>query len=159
VKLRAISPHVVILVPGALGLLCVSVIDNQVNFAARQRFNTLFAGHLVKIDKPEKVAVIGDRQGLHPELHCAVHQPVYSASPVQQAVIGMNVQVDKFLVAQSHTSSIQTTTGLIKNEITELFTYSQCGSVAENRSCYRRNKLNRKTVVMAVRLRMAVAVV
>jgi hypothetical protein len=42
--------------------------------------------------------VIGERHGAHPELGRSIHQTVDPAAAVEQAVVGVNMEVDEIFV-------------------------------------------------------------
>jgi len=71
----------------------------EVELAADQWLDTLALGHRVEIYGAKQVAVVGEREGGHPELARPVRQPVDPAASVQEAVVRMDMEVDEVLVA------------------------------------------------------------
>ena len=75
---------------------------NEVEFAADDRLDALGLGGVVELDRTVKIAVVGEREGLHPQLRRAIHQPVDPARAVEEAVVGMDVEVDEILIGGRH---------------------------------------------------------
>jgi hypothetical protein len=67
----------------------------HVDLAAQDGPEALFPAGVVEGHRPEQVAVVGDGQGLHPQAHRLVHQLVNVNGPVEQAVLGMQVEMDE----------------------------------------------------------------
>ena len=65
----------------------------------------LLAAGVVEGDGPEHVAVVGDGHRLHAEAHALLDQLVDAAGAVEQAVLGVQVQVDE-VAARAHSHSI-----------------------------------------------------
>ena len=66
-----------------------------VEFATDQRLEVGGFGGIKKLDGAEHVAVVGQRDGGLAQLGRAFHQPVDFAGSVQQAVVGVDVEVDE----------------------------------------------------------------
>ena len=67
----------------------------HVKLATDERLDAGSFGGLVESDGTEQVTVIGEGQGGHAEFGGSLHQTVDPASPVEQGVVGVNVEVDK----------------------------------------------------------------
>ena len=67
----------------------------HVDLAAEDGRNTPVAAGVVERHRPEHVAVIGDGQRLHAEPRGLVHEGVDLAGPVEEAVLGVQVEVDE----------------------------------------------------------------
>ncbi len=77
-------------VPAALG---------DINFAANDGLNVAFAGFMEKIGGGKQVAVVGDGHGRHFQTRGFVQKLGNLASAVQQAVVRVQVQVNKLRIA------------------------------------------------------------
>ena len=75
---------------------------DEVEFAADDRLDAFGLGGVVELDRAVKIAVVGERESLHPQLRRAIHQPVDPARAVEQAVVGMDVEVDEILIGGRH---------------------------------------------------------
>ena len=62
----------------------------------------LLAAGVVEGDRAEHVAVVGDGQRLHAHARRLLDQLVDVAGPVEQAVLGVEVEVDELGRAHSH---------------------------------------------------------
>lgn len=83
------------------------IIIDEVSFAAKERFDFVaqwllcffirrrLGGLAPEIKKPEKVSVVSDGNGFLPERRGAIHESVNAAATIKEAIIGMDVQVDK----------------------------------------------------------------
>lgn len=71
---------------------------HEVNFGADQRFDVVFLGGSVKIDRTEEISVVGKCDRLHSEMAGLGKQTVDPAGSVEEAVIGVNVEMNEFLV-------------------------------------------------------------
>jgi hypothetical protein len=89
------------LVVGAALLLEARSFD-EVELAADERLDALGLGGVVELDRAVEIAVIGEGDGGHAELDRAVHQPVDPAAAVEQAVVGVDVEVDEVFVGGRH---------------------------------------------------------
>ena len=77
----------------ATGILLEAAAGGDVGLVADDRIDP---GRLclgVKLECPVQVAVVGDRQGIHPQLGRAGHEPVDGAGSVEQAVVAVAVEV------------------------------------------------------------------
>ena len=86
---------------GAAGLFEARALD-EVDFAADQRLDALRLGLIVEIDRTEKIAMVGERERGHPQRLRAIHQPVDAAGAIEQAVIGVKVEMDEIFVGGRH---------------------------------------------------------
>ncbi len=89
--------------PGA-GLLEAAA-DRDVDLAAEDRLQSAVPARVVEGHGPEHVAVVRDREGLHPELGRVVHKLVEAARAVEEAVLGVEVEVDE-VGGRRHSHSI-----------------------------------------------------
>ena len=81
----------------------------HVELAAEDRLDAGLLGRQVEVDCAEEVPVIGERDRREPELLCLLDQLLELCGAVEQAVLGMHVQVDEFAVphrAPDHSHSI-----------------------------------------------------
>ncbi len=76
--------------------------DRDVDLAAQDRLDPLLPAGVVEGHRPEHVAVVGDGQPLHPEAPGLLDQLVDVARPVEEAVFGVQVQVDELGGRHSH---------------------------------------------------------
>ena len=53
---------------------------------------------IVELDRAVQIAVVGERHRAHPELGCALDQPVNPAATVEQTVVRVNMKVDEIFV-------------------------------------------------------------
>ena len=67
----------------------------HVALAADDRFDAGLVGLLIKFHRPEHGAVIGDGHGFHAELPGPFEEPIDADGAVQQAVLGVDVEVNK----------------------------------------------------------------
>ena len=96
--------EVVIDVPSArAGLLLEPAPGRDIDLAADDRLDALLARRLVKINRPVKHAVVGDRQRGELQLVRLVHQPVQTAGAIEQRILGVQMQMNKFGVRHSST--------------------------------------------------------
>jgi len=58
-------------------------------------FDTVFLYRLVKLNGTKEIAMIGHRYGRHLELFGTMCQAIDGDRPIQEAIIGMNVEMDK----------------------------------------------------------------
>jgi hypothetical protein len=75
---------------------------DEVKFAADERFDTFRLGGVIEIDGAKEIPVVGEGEGRHAEGHGAVHEAVDAAGSVQQAVVRMDVEMDKVLISGRH---------------------------------------------------------
>ena len=68
---------------------------SDVHLAADDRLHTLLHREGVEVDRAEEVPVISDGQGRHPVFLGFGDQRLQCARPVQQAILAVDVQVDK----------------------------------------------------------------
>jgi hypothetical protein len=67
----------------------------NVHLAADHRMHARRLGRVIELDRAEQVPVIGHGHGRHLLLERGLHELVDIASPIQQGVVGMAMQVDK----------------------------------------------------------------
>ena len=60
----------------------------------------------VEVDRPEQVAVVGNGHGRHLHLPGGVKQVLEPDGPVQQAVLGVQMEMDEFGVGHDYSHSI-----------------------------------------------------
>lgn len=75
---------------------------HEVEFAADQRFYPGGFGGVVEGNGPVKIAMIGQREGGHLEIDRPLHEPVYPAGPVEQTIVGMDVEMNEVFVGRRH---------------------------------------------------------
>jgi hypothetical protein len=46
--------------------------------------------------------MVGEGEGLHPQIGGAIHQSVDAASPIQEAIVAMDVKMNEILVDGTH---------------------------------------------------------
>ena len=68
----------------------------HIAFAADDRLDLGLQGLLIEIEGPEHGAVIGNGHGIHTELTGPFQKPVDPDGPIQETVLGVNVQMDEF---------------------------------------------------------------
>jgi hypothetical protein len=71
---------------------------HEVELAAYQGLEPLRLCGAVEFDGAVQIAMIGEGQGGHSQLRRAVHQPVYAAGSVEQAVVAVNVKMDEIFI-------------------------------------------------------------
>ena len=71
----------------------------HVDFAADDRFDVALAGFIEEIGGGEEIAVIGDGHGWHFLPGRFVQELAGFAGPIEQAVIGVNVKMNKLRLA------------------------------------------------------------
>ena len=76
----------------AVADLAVAV-DGDVRLDADDRLDADFLGLQVELHRPEHVAVVGDRDGIHAELLDALQQPLDAVAAVEQRVLAVQVEV------------------------------------------------------------------
>ena len=86
-------------IPLVAGILLKSAARGDVGLVADDRVDLRRLGGLVELQRPVKVAVVGDRKGVHPQFDRACHQPVDGTSPVEEAVVAVAVEVGERLRA------------------------------------------------------------
>ncbi len=97
------------LVAAVLGASLFSASGRDVELAAEDRLDAGLLGRVVEVDRAEEVAVIRERDGRELQLLGLVDQLLELGGTVEQAVLGMNVQVDEFAMlhrAPGHSHSI-----------------------------------------------------
>ena len=67
----------------------------EIGFHAQDRLDARAFGGAIEVDHREHRAVIGQRQGRHPQLRALRHQVGDAAQAVEQRVFGMDVQVNE----------------------------------------------------------------
>src|SRR5215472_13450838 len=73
----------------------VAAAFGKVNFAADDGLDVTLAGFIEEIRSSEKIAVVRDEHGGHLLARCLIQQLGSFAGPVEQAVIGVNVQMNE----------------------------------------------------------------
>ena len=86
----AVSPGVPLFVPPVAG--------RHVDFAAENRVDAALARLIVKDDRREHVAVLGDGERRHLQLDRAVEQLLDAAGAVEQRVLRVQVKVDELCI-------------------------------------------------------------
>ena len=79
----------------AAGLFLQAAARGDIDLAADDRFDSLFARRLVKINRAVKHAVVGDGQGGEFQFVRLFHQPVQAAGPIEQRILGVQMQMNK----------------------------------------------------------------
>ena len=92
---------------------------DEVEFAADERLDALGLGLVVELDRAVEIAVVGEGEGAHAELGGAIHQPVDAAAAIEQAVVGVDVEMDEILVGGRHGLVKQAQRGMRKAEMRE----------------------------------------
>ena len=96
-------------VAAVLGASLLPASGRDVELAAEDRLDAGLLGRVVEVDRAEEVAVIRERDGRELQLLGLVDQLLELGGTVEQAVLGMNVQVDEFAMlhrAPGHSHSI-----------------------------------------------------
>ena len=95
--------HQVVRLPPVHQHLLAVVARRDVDLAAQDRLDAVLARGLVEMHRAEQIAVVGDRQRHLPLLLRPLHDralvvfpPVQRAQPIQQAVLGVHVQMGEF---------------------------------------------------------------
>ena len=83
---------------GAAGLLFQPAARRDINLAADDRLDALFARRLVKINDAVHRAVVGDGERGKFQLMRLVHQPVQPAGAIEQRILGVQMKMDKVRV-------------------------------------------------------------
>ena len=81
------------------GILLKPAARGDVGLVADDRVELGGLGGLVELQGTVEIAVVGDRQGVHPEFDGTVHESVDRAGPVEQAVVAVAVEMDERLRA------------------------------------------------------------
>src|SRR5690606_2595409 len=68
---------------------------NEIEFAADERFDAGFLRSVVELDGTVEITVVGEGEGLHAELGGALHEPVDAAGAIEEAVVGVDVEMDE----------------------------------------------------------------
>jgi len=71
---------------------------DKVELAADDRLDLLGFRHVIELDRAKQVAVVRERERLHPEGGRAVRQLVYPAGAIEQAIVAVDVEVYEILV-------------------------------------------------------------
>ena len=77
------------------GLTFQAGAGRHVHFAADDGLDALGAGRLVKLNHPVHRPVVGDGEGREFQRVRPVHQLVQTARPVEERVLGVQMQMDK----------------------------------------------------------------
>jgi hypothetical protein len=75
------------------GILLKPAARGDVGLVADDRVDARLLRGVVKFEGAVEVAVVGDRQGVHPEFDRAAHEPVDGARAVEQAVVAVAVEM------------------------------------------------------------------
>ncbi len=86
--------QVVVLVVGRVGAMVLRLA--HVELASQDRLDPLRLGRIEKVNRPVDVPVVRHRNRLLPQRRDAINELVNVASPVQQRVFRMKMQVSKF---------------------------------------------------------------
>lgn len=87
----------VVVVLAALGAFGHFVVVDEVDFAADEGFDVVGFGGFVEVDGAEEVAVVGEGKGWHAELVGPVAEGVEAAAAIEEAVVGVDVEVDEWV--------------------------------------------------------------
>ena len=82
--------------------LFASAAGRDINFAADNGFDTLFACRLVKVNDAVHGAVVGDGQRGEFQFMGFVHQPVQTAGAIEQRILGVKMEMNKVRVRHEH---------------------------------------------------------
>jgi hypothetical protein len=74
----------------------------NVEFAANERLQVSGFGGVEKLDGSEHVAMVSEGDGGLAELGGALHQPIYLTGTIQEAVVRVDVEVDKIRGGDRH---------------------------------------------------------
>jgi len=80
---------------------------HEVEFASDEGFHAGAFGGVVEGNGSEEIAMIRQREGGHVEVDRALHEPVYPAGPVEQTIVGMDVEMNEIFVGRRHRSTSQ----------------------------------------------------
>ena len=83
----------------AAGVFLKPAAGRDVGLVADHRVDTGRLRRLVKLERAVKVAVVGDREGVHPQLDRAIDESIDRARPVEQAVVAVAVEMGEMLRA------------------------------------------------------------
>ncbi len=83
-----------VIIPVRFGVHLVALL-RDIDLAADHRMHALFLGPVVELHGAEQVAVIRHGHGGHLLLDHEIHQLVDFASPVEQGIIGVAMQMDE----------------------------------------------------------------
>ena len=68
---------------------------SNITFATNNGFYSGFFGLFIKRKRSEHGSVIGNRHRVHAEISCTLQHVVNADGAVQQAVLGMNMEMDE----------------------------------------------------------------
>ena len=83
------------IVPRAFAVALFAAAERHVRLDAEDRLDTYPLGSFVEVDRPEHVAVIGQRDRRHPLRVRGTDHIVEAIGPVQQAVLSVQVEMDE----------------------------------------------------------------
>lgn len=87
----------VIIGMNAVALFVEPASRGEVDFTSDDRLQAGLFGLLVEFDRPEEVPMVGDGDCGHPEILGGRNQRIDLVGPIQKAVFGMEMKVDKIL--------------------------------------------------------------
>jgi len=90
--------------PAGGGLLLEPASRRHINLAANDGFEAVLPGLLIEVYGAIQHAMVGDRQRRKLQVARLLHQPIQPAGAIEQGILGVQVQVDKFCVR--HESSL-----------------------------------------------------
>ncbi len=90
------------------------VAGGHIDFTADNGFYSSLFGCPVKLDNPIKDAVVGNGQAIHAEFFSPGNQSGYIAHTVQQAVLGMDVEMAKHIILSGRSVPIIALKGLMQ---------------------------------------------
>jgi hypothetical protein len=70
-------------------------LGEDIDLAPNNGFDTVFLDRLVELNGTKEIAMIRHRYGRHPELFGTMGQAIDGDRPIQEAIIGVNVEMDK----------------------------------------------------------------
>ena len=120
----------------AAGLLLETAAGGDIDFAAENGLDAFVARGLIKINRAAKHAVVGDRQRGKSQLMRLVHQPIQSASAIEQRILRVQMKVDKVRVrhAKNLTSGVKEAQA---KRADKLLTCAYDGRVGDKNFCRR----------------------
>ena len=95
--------HVVIVftVLGFTGFFEAGTFDD-IDLASDEWLDAFAFGGIVELDCAKHVAVVGKSQGFHAHVTCTLHKTINTAGAVEQAVVGVDVEVDEVRIGERH---------------------------------------------------------
>ena len=77
------------------GVALEATIGSNIGLVAENRIDPGLAGRRVELERSVQIAVIGQGQGVHPQLFGPGHQLSDRAGPIEQAEMAVAVQMDE----------------------------------------------------------------